>query len=200
MRLFIIYIILSLLGAASSMAQKTALTANKGALVIYKVENGDTIYCTHLREVVIRAPRKFKSQAEERQYWKLVYNVKKAYPYAKLAGMKLNELNEEYLKLDTEKERKAYSKKIENELKAEFEGELRNLTITQGRILLRLVDRETGNTTFEILKDFRGSVWAVFWQSVARLWGSNLKTCYDPSSGEDKTIEQIIEQIEEGSI
>ena len=104
------------------------------------------------------------------------------------------------MEIESEKERKAYSKEVEESLKAEFEGELRKLTVSQGRILLRLVDRETGNTTYEILKDFRGSLSAVFWQTVAKIFGSNLKTRYNPSSGEDKTIEQIIAQIEEGSI
>ena len=166
----------------------------------YKVENGDTVYYGRISEVVIRKPRKFKNAAEERQYWRLVYNVKKVYPYAKLSGQKLHELNQHYLSIKSDKERKAYAKKVEDDLKIEFEGELRKLTISQGRILLRLVDRETGNTTYEILKEFRGSVQAIFWQAIARVFGSNLKTQYNPSSGEDKTIEQIINQIEEGSI
>jgi hypothetical protein len=186
-------------GIVSSKAQVIS-SAKTGTPMGYRVENGDTVYYSHIPEVVVRAPRKFKSQAEERQYWRLVYNVKKVYPYAKLAGQKLHELNEQYLTIRTERERKAYSKKAEDDLKAEFEGELRKLTVTQGRILMRLVDRETGNTTYEILKDFRGSASALFWQAIARVFGSNLKTQYNPSSGEDKTIEQIIMQIEEGSI
>ena len=198
MRFFIIYILITLLGTVSTTAQKAVSMEREGTPAAYRVENGDTVYYVHLREIVVRAPRKFKNAAEERQYWKLVYNVKKTYPYAKLAGKKLHELNEHYLKLPTEKERKAYSKKVEDDLKAEFEGELRKMTISQGRILLRLVDRETGNTTYEILKDFRGSLSAFFWQGVARLVGSNLKTRYDPSQGEDKTIELIIKEIEEG--
>ena len=199
MRFFIVYILFTFGVAVSSMAQKTVSMGKEGTPVAYKVENGDTVYYAQLRELVVRAPRKFKSPAEERQFWRLVHNVKKTYPYAKLAGKKMHELNEQYLKLKTEKERKAYSEKIEKELRSEFEGELRNLTIMQGRILLRLVDRETGNTTYEILKDFRGSLSAFFWQGVARLFGSNLKSRYDPSSGEDKIIEQIIRQIEDGS-
>ena len=199
MRFHIIYIIITFFGAVSSMAQSVSM-AREGTPVAYRVENGDTVYYVHLREIVVRAPRKFKSASEERQFWRLVYNVKKTYPYAKLAGKKLHELNEQYLKLPTDKERKAYSKKVEEELQAEFEGELRKLTVSQGRILLRLVDRETGNTTYEILKDFRGSLQAVFWQTIARMFGSNLKTRYDPSSGEDKLIEMIIKEIEEGSL
>ena len=201
MRCLLISIFFILWGAMSSIAQSTSVSMKKeGTPAAYRVENGDTVYYMQLREMVIRAPRKFKNAAEERQFWRLVYNVKKVYPYAKLAGLKLHELNEQYLAISSEKERKAYSKKAEDDLKAEFESELRKLTITQGRILLRLVDRETGNTTYEILKDFRGSVSAVFWQAIARVFGSNLKTQFDPSSGEDRTIEQIIYQIEEGSI
>jgi len=173
---------------------------NEGTPMAYRVEKGDTVYYTKIPDIVVRAPRKFKSDAEERQFWRLVYNVKKTYPYAKMAGQKLHTLNEQYLQIASEKDRKEYSKKVEDELKAEFEGELRKLTVTQGRILMRLVDRETGNTTYEILKDFRGSASAVFWQAIARVFGSNLKTRYNPSSGEDKIIEQIIVQIEEGSI
>ncbi len=199
LRLFVIYTVFLLTVTISSIAQTVSME-KEGTPVAYKVEKGDTVYYVRLREIVVRAPRKFKSKAEERQYWKLVYNIKKVYPYAKLAGLKLHELNEQYLELDSERERKTYSKRAEEELKTEFEGELRKLTISQGRILLRLVDRETGNTTYEILKDFRGSVSAIFWQAIAKIFGSNLKTRYDPSSGEDKTIEQIIMQIEEGSL
>ena len=200
MRFFIISVCLAFLSVHSAMAQRYITAGKEGEPVVYRVENGDTAYYVHLREVVIRAPRKFKNQAAEREFWRLVYNVKKVYPYAKLAGRKLYELNEKYLEIESEKERKEYSKQVEESLKSEFEGELRKLTITQGRILLRLVDRETGNTTYEILKDFRGSVSAVFWQAIARVFGSNLKTHFDPSSGEDKTIEEIIEEIEDGTI
>ncbi len=198
MRFFVGFIVFVLMCTESSWAQVSM--EKEGTIVSYKVENGDTVYYARLRELVVRAPRKFKSKADERKYWKLVYNVKKVYPYARTAGEKLHELNEHYLTLETTKERKAYSQKVEDELMSEYEGELRKLTITQGRILLRLVDRETGNTTYEILKDFRGSFSAFFWQAVAKIFGSNLKSRYDPSQGEDRTIEQIIGQIEEGSI
>ena len=198
-RILIVSGVLMLLGVVSSRAQVIS-SEKTGTIMAYRVEKGDTVYYARIPEVVIRAPRKFKNAAEERQFWRLVYNVKRVYPYAKLAGQKLHELNQQYLAIQSERDRKAYAKKVEDELKAEFEGELRKLTVTQGRILLRLVDRETGNTTYEILREFRGSVQALFWQAIARVFGSNLKTQYDPSSGEDKTIEQIIKQIEEGSI
>ena len=199
MRFLIISVFFIFLGAVSSTAQVVS-AKKEGTPMGYRVEKGDTVYYSRLPEIVVRAPRKFKNAAEERQYWRLVYNVKKTYPYAKMAGQKLHALNEQYLQIASEKERKAYSKKVEDELKAEFEGELRKLTVTQGRILMRLVDRETGNTTYEILREFRGSASAIFWQEIAKIFGSNLKTRYNPSSGEDRTIEQIIGQFEEGSI
>jgi hypothetical protein len=194
MRFFVCFLFLMPVGLFPSQAQ----IRHEGVIVGVTVENGDTVYLAKIPAVEITAKRVFKSKADEKAFWRLVYNVKKAYPYAKLAGMKLQELNERYLELDNERQRKKYAQKVEEELKNEFEGELRKLTISQGRILLRLVDRETGSTTYEIVKDFRGSISAVFWQTVARLFGSNLKTQYDASKGEDKIIEQIIRQIEEG--
>ena len=88
-----------------------------------------------------------------------------------------------------------YSKKLQSE----FEGELKKLTIKQGIILVKLIDRETGNTSYELVKQLRGSFSAFLWQSLARLFGSNLKLEYDPY-GEDKLIEEIVVMIEQGVI
>ena len=196
-RIFIIFVFFNVFCAVSAKAQITS-TLSRGTPVFIRVVNGDTIYYMNIPELVVRTPRNFRNAAEERQFWRLVYNVKMVYPYANLAGLKLQELNEQYLQIESERDRRTYSRKVEDELKAEFEGELRKLTVTQGRILMRLVDRETGHTTYEIVRDFRGSVQAVFWQAVARVFGSNLRTGYDPTSGEDKMIEQIIRDIDEG--
>ena len=197
-RIFFTSFILFLMQYADSLTAQSISSSRTGTPMHYRIEQGDTVFYTHINEMVVRAPRKFKNSADERQFWRLVNNVKRVYPYAKLAGVKLYDLNEQYLSIASERDRKEYSKRVEDELKAEFEGELRKLTITQGRILMRLVDRETGHTTYEIVKDFRGSVQAVFWQAVARVFGSNLKTSYDPSSGEDRIIESIIRDIDEG--
>ena len=197
-RIVILFVFFNIIVAESSIAQRIESPTKTGTLMAYKIEKGDTVYYSSIPELIIRAPRKFKNAAEERQFWKLVYNVKKVYPYAKLAGKKLQELNDKYMTLNSEKDRAAYSKKAEKELMEEFEGKLRKLTITQGRILMRLVDRETGYTTFEIVKEFRGGVQATAWQAVARVFGSNLKKNFDPSSGEDKIIERILREIDEG--
>jgi len=195
--ILIIFVFSNVFCAVSSTAQVTS-TLSRGTPVMAIVENGDTIYYMSIPELVVRTPRRFRNAAEERQFWRLVQNVRRVYPFAQLAGIKLKELNEQYLQIESERDRRTYARRAEDELRAEFEGELRRLTITQGRILTRLVDRETGYTAYEIVKDFRGSVQAVFWQAVGRVFGHNLRTNFDPTSGEDKIIEQIIREIDEG--
>ncbi|MDR3093453.1 MAG: DUF4294 domain-containing protein, partial [Bacteroidales bacterium] len=170
MRYFVCILCVIQLSVFCSFAQQRI--RHEATIAGMKVEkNGDTVYFASIQEVQIATKRVFKSKADERAFWRLVHNVKKAYPYAKLAGVKLQELNEQYVEIESKKKRKEYAQKVEDELKAEFEGELRKLTISQGRILLRLVDRETGSTTYEIVKDFRGGISAVFWQTIAKLFG-----------------------------
>lgn len=171
--------------------------------VIYlpaKVINGDTIIVTNLNEVVVGdRQQRFASRFEEKKYWKLVYNLKKVLPYAKMARSKLDEMNAHFLTLKTEREKRQYTKQVEQQMKAEFEDQLKALTITQGRLLIKLIYRETGNTSYELVKDLRGGMSAMFWQTLARLFGSNLKSKYDPL-GEDAVIEDIVVAIENGMI
>ena len=163
------------------------------------VVDGDTIPMIDLSEVFITKLDDKTSPAEARKFNRLVYNVKKVYPYAKLAGIKFNEYSKLLIGIKSEKEKKAIMKKAQDELEARFGGELKELTFTQGKILLKLVDRQTGNSSFELLKEFRGRFVAFFWQSFARVFGLNLKEGYDPL-GEDKDIELIVVMIENGTI
>lgn len=156
--------------------------------------NGDTV-CV-LEPVYCFA---FKNKKEAEKYWKLVRNVKKVYPYAKLANYRLKQLNESLAKIPTERHRKAYVKTVETQMKAEFKEELMKMTISQGRILIKLIDRETGNTSYQLVKDLRGSFSAFFWQGIARIFGNNLKDKYD-ATGDDKMIEDIINRIDRGQI
>jgi len=163
------------------------------------VVDGDTLWVAELDEVYVFPKKKFRTRREYRRYTRLIYNVKKAYPWAKLAGQKLAEVEEEMLKLDTEKEQKDYIKTVEKELLGEYTDDLKKLTVTQGKILIKLVDRETGDTSYELVRELRGKISAVFWQALARLFGSNLKMVYDPH-GEDKSIEEIVRLIEMGHL
>ena len=121
------------------------------------------------------------------------------YPYAEVAGEMLQDFDDTLQTIKSEVRRKKYMKKVEEELKAEFTGELKKLTIKQGIILVKLIDRETGNTSYDLIKQLRGSFSAFIWQSLARLFGSNLKLEYDPY-GEDAMIEEIVQLIETGQI
>lgn len=163
-----------------------------------RLDGNDTLIVIELPPYIIyeNLPRKLKK--EQRRYDKLVYNVKKAYPFAKVAGLKLNEY-EVLLKNADETEKKRLMKQAEQELRDEFEEDVKKLTFTQGIILIKLVDRETGNTSYELIQELRGKFLAFFWQTFARLFGYDLKVRYDPT-GEDRDIEDIVQQIEAGEL
>ena len=163
-----------------------------------KIIKGDTIPMMNLPEVRIKGYVIYRTPSEQRRYDKLVRNVKKVYPYAHLAGIKLREYDAMMAGL-TEKEQKKLYKKAEADLKEEFGEELKAPTITQGHILLKLVDREVGNPTYNIVKELRGTFVAFFWQNLSRLFGYNLKDKYDPY-GRDRDIEIIVQRIENGTI
>ncbi|MBK8847184.1 MAG: DUF4294 domain-containing protein [Bacteroidetes bacterium] len=175
----------------ASVAQNT--TTN--AIVI----DGDTIPLVYMRAVEVVGNLSPEAAANMAKYAKLRRDVLRAYPYAKLASAKMKEVNDHIATLKTERERKKYVKSTEGVLKEEFEKDLKNLTIGQGRILIKLVDRETGNSTFALIKEYRGGFQAVMWQGFAKLFGSNLKSEYDPE-GEDAVIEAIVKQIETGQL
>lgn len=163
------------------------------------IKDGDTLLHSTIDEIQVYPAPRFTSRRDMRRYERLVYHLKIVYPYALLAAEKLDEMNQEFIELKTERERKEFVKNVEQELMDEFENELKSLTITQGRLLIKLIDRETGSTSYELLRELRGSFSAFFWQAIARLFGSNLKTRFD-AEGEDKLIDQILYLIDTGQI
>src|SRR6056297_2041101 len=180
-------------------AQEDTLKKKKGTLTGSIVFEKDTIPHVELDEIVVFPPLKFKNRRHYRRYTKLVRDLKKVYPYAQLAKKKLDQMEKEFNELETDKERKRYVKTVEKQLMDEFGDELKKLSITQGRLLLKLIDRETGSTSYELLKELRGSFSAVFCQAIARIFGSNLKSEYDPD-GEDRMIERVVLLIEHNQI
>jgi hypothetical protein len=162
-------------------------------------ENGDTLPIVTLHPVSISENRTFANKREERKWSRLKRDVAKVYPYSKIAGKKLKTYNEMMVG-KPEFEQKKLLKRAEAELKKEFEGDIQNMTLNQGRILIKLIDRETGNSSYSLVKDLRGSFQAFFWQSLARVFSTNLKETFNPySNPEDKMIEDIIGSIEDGS-
>ena len=161
------------------------------------IENGDTIIHKNLKEIVVMPELDFKNPRQERRYHRYIEKVRKVYPYARLAGKMLREYEPKYLALSSERERKKMMKDQEQQLLDEYKDEIKKLTISEGRILLKLIDREARRTSYTLIKEFRGGVSAFFWQSIARLFGGDLKVEYDPY-GEDKVLEHIVMLIEIG--
>jgi len=176
-----------------------AQTTKKSNLIVVpgRVVDGDTVLLASIKEVYIFPKPKFSSRRAEYHYWKLVRDLKIVYPYAQLAKVKLDELNVEFMQLPNDKARREYAKKVEKQLRDEYEDQLKALTITQGKLLIKLIDRETGKTSYTLVKELRGSFQAAFWQTVAVIFGSSLKVKYDPQ-GKDAEIEKIVRKIELG--
>jgi len=195
-RSFILLIFFSSAVFAQQSATQGLELPVKGVLVKTVIYNGDTIPYVVLPAVVCATDRVFKNKRQKASWDRLKYNVKKVYPYAILAAAKLKEYDQ-ILSQMPEKERERYTKMAEKQLKQEFGEELKNLSMTQGRILIKLIDRETGKTTYNVVRDMRGSFSAFMWQGVALMFSSSLKDEYD-AQGEDKAIESAIKVIEAG--
>ena len=163
------------------------------------IQDGDTIPLFELEEIRVYSRTDYEYLYQKRRNRRLVRNVKKAYPYSKLAGYELRKLDEQLASLEDEKERETYVNQAEKAIMNRFEQEVKRLSITQGIILVKLIDRETGHTSYEVIKNLKGGLTAFFWQGIARFFGNNLKTEYDPY-GEDLLIEDIVQGIEAGFI
>lgn len=186
---YILLILFMHVGIKTIMAQDT--TKRRTRLVRYEVVDGDTFPVYTFDEVILkdlRDPEAYK------KYLRLVRNVKKALPYAKLTAFKLQMIEDNLNQLKTKRAKDQYIKQHEKALKEDFEKQLENLSVTQGLLLMKLIHRETGSTTYEILKKYRGSAKAMMWQTFAKFYGSDTKGTYDPV--EDYQIEHIIRSLE----
>ncbi len=174
----------------------------KGSVVYGKIdENGDTLLIVYLPEVDIDLMQRYLQITGTHKGRRLAKNVKKVYPYAKLAGAKMQEYDSVLANVTDKTERNRLMKQAEKEITDQYTAELKDLTITQGLILVRLIDRETGSTSYQVVQELRGKVRAFFYQGFARLWGYNLKTEYDPHNNpEDDEIETIMTLLERGVI
>ena len=164
-----------------------------------QIIDGDTLPFVRLKEVEVYSLKIPKRRKDQKRLTKLVKNVKLVYPYAKLAGIKLREYEELLLNAANDKERKIIMKQAEKEINEEYGGDLRELNFSQGKILIKLIDRETGESSYGLVQDLRGKFTAFWYQAFARLWGYNLKVKYDPE-GEDGRIETIVRMIERGQL
>ena len=192
MKRIILIALATIVLAASGFAQRGVFVQE----ISYVVEDGDTILCITLPTYVHLG---FKNKKEEERFSRLLYNIRKVYPYARMSAVKLQEYDNMLAKIPDKDLQKKLMKDAEKQLRKQFQKDIENLTFSQGIILLKLVDRETGKTTYKIVDELRGNLRAFFYQTIARLFGMNLKSQYDPK-GKDKDIERIVTMIERGEL
>jgi hypothetical protein len=144
------------------------------------------------KEVKIHDERVFLTDADRQAYRQLVYNVHKVMPYARFAADRYAQLQRDLALTSDKHQQKKLINDCNNQIKDLFKREVENLTITQGEILIKLIDRETGNSSYELVSQLKGGLDAFMLQSVARLFGHNLKQTYDPD--EDRDIEAILQE------
>ena len=183
----------------SGLAFFAGAQENQSKLFPVKIINGDTVPYIRLHEIEVYALKIPKTTRGKRKLTKLVKNVKRVYPYAKMAGIQLRRYDKELRNAKNDRERRKIMKVAEKEIKERYGDELRKMNFTQGKILIKLIDRETGETSYNLVQELRGGFTAFFYQAFARIWGYNLKVRYDPE-GEDRQIETIVKMIERGQI
>lgn len=172
-----------------------------GKVMQMLVINGDTSYIFNLPVVRIVGEKLYGDAEKDKQFRRLRYHVTKVYPYAKLASQKFSDYNEELLNVGSNRKRRLLLKQKEKELKEEFADVIKKMTVTQGRVLVKLIDRETGESTYDIIKEMRGGFKAFIYQGVAKLYSGDLKERYNPKENEeDEMIERIVLMIEAGQI
>jgi hypothetical protein len=150
-------------------------------------------------ELPVYKPLTFRSERERMRYTRLVYNVKKVLPLARLANQMLTETYEVLETLPTKKEKDAHIKQVERDIKEQYTPVMKKLTYSQGKLLIKLVDRECNQQAYDIVQAFLGPVRATFYQLFAWTFKASLKKEYDPE-GEDAMIERIVRQIEVGQL
>jgi len=193
---FLFYIILLAVGLPV-----IGLKAQSGNRVKYTIQvvGGDTIYNGYIPYIHVFTPLRFKNDKEKMEYTKLVRDVKKTLPYAKQVSRSIIETYEFMETLPDEKARQKHLEEAQKYIMNEYKPKMKKLTKNQGKILVKLIDRQTNSSAYDIVKSLIGSVKASVYNVFAGLFGNSLKTQYDPK-GADKMIERIVLEIEQGSI
>lgn len=198
----VIFILFLLCGSPEAFAQlQSAQSGGKTniQLVPMCIYEGDTIPYVDLPNVYIFKPLKFRNKREIEKYYKLIRDVKKVLPISKEVNRAIIETYEYMMTLPNEKARKQHIKAVEKGLKEQYTPRLKKLTFAQGKLLIKLVDRQTNSTGYELVKAFMGPFKAGFYQTFAALLGASLKKQYDPA-GEDALTERVILMVESGQL
>mgnify|MGYP000169051982 FL=1 len=198
----VIFIMFLFLGNLKCFAQQQPSKAG-GEKAVYLtpmcVYEGDTIPYVNLPTVYIFKPLKFKNKRDMSNYYKLIRDVKKVLPISKEINRAVIETYEYMMTLPTEKARQKHMKAVEKSLKEQYTPRMKKLSFAQGKLLIKLVDRQTNSTGYELVKAFMGPFKAGFYQTFAALFGASLKKQYDPA-GDDALTERVILMVENGQL
>lgn len=189
---------MTLIPTPDGICRAQSVAPQEKEVLRYIVDGKDTVFVDEIRasKVYSRVPR--QKGREWRKYYRLVHNFSKAYPYA-LVAKKLVVEADSIIAADRLKgaKREKYISKVQTELFEVFEGQMRKLTVSQGALIMKLVDREVGKSSYSIIKGYKSGATAAFWQGIAKIFGSDLKKPYDPE-GEDKAVEELVQIWEDG--
>ena len=163
------------------------------------IQNGDTMWCYLLPELPVYAPLKFRTAHQRRAYNRLVYNVKKVLPLAQQVNQMIAETYEVLEQLPDKKSKEAHMRAVEKSIMEQYKPEMKNLTYSQGKLLIKLVDRECNQSSYEIVQAFFGPAKAAFYQVFAWTFRASLKKEYRPDD-DDKLIERVVRQVETGQL
>ncbi|MFT4153004.1 DUF4294 domain-containing protein [Parafilimonas sp.] len=183
-------------GPPPHFVNRANIGINDTILVLACVEpNGDTIPCSWLEDEYVFAKMTQAQRKRQAEWTRLRNAVYVTYPYAIRASKVMNEINAQLANVNDKKKRREIIMSREKELKKEFADKLTKLSVYQGRVLMKLIYRQTGNNCYEIIEDYKGKFNAGFWQTVALIFGSNLRQNYDPA-GPDRDMEMIVQDVE----
>jgi hypothetical protein len=171
-------------------------TPTKSGVMEQVIIDGDTLYVYNMSEFAVVDLKPYNDPEKDRMFRKLRWHVRKAYPYAVTAANKLKVYNDELEGVTSKRKRRKLMKKREKALKTEFEDVIKKMSQTSGRVLVKLIDRETGESTYDIIKDMRGGLKAWIYQGVGKLYGADLKARYNPKTNEeDEMIERVVQSL-----
>ncbi len=190
------FLLLSLIAIQSNAQENKSAGGYLVPVCIYK---GDTIPSITLPDVYIFKPLKFRNDKERKEYYRLVYNVKKTFPISQEINRTIIETYEYLQTLPNEKIRQRHIKRVEKGLKEQYTARMKKLSFAQGKLLIKLVDRQSNQTSYELVKAFMGPFKAGLYQTFAGLFGASLKKQYDPE-GDDRMIERIVLQVQNGQL
>lgn len=192
-------VVMFLLCVTAGQAQKLKINTLPERVQRAYLDGKDTVAVVNLQEVFIFPQMRFKNNREQQKYNKLVRDVKRTLPYAKMVYETLIETYEYMETLPDDKARQEHLKRMEKDLFKEYKPELKKLTFSQGKLLIKLIDRECNQSSYNLLKAYLGGFRAGFWNLFAGMFGASLKSEYDPK-GKDAMTERVVIMVERGLI